>query len=603
MRRSLRPPRRCRSAGRPLSFSGMLSFVGEDTAMTQKPSVAIVIANWNGATHLPDCLDSLEQLDYPSDRYEVIVVDNGSKDGSVGLLKKRYPRVRVVENHVNLGFAAASNIGAETATADCVAFLNNDMHVDSQWLAALVESYEPEAGYVCVAGAILSWDGKQIDFVDGRINFHGAPDAEYLDQPAEEGLIEDGRDLPFPCGGAMLISRDLFLEIGGFDPDYFAYCEDVDLGWRLWVSGYKVRLAAGSRCFHRRHGTGSSIPLHKRMVLYERNNLTSLIKNVSDENFAPLLSAALFLLVERSVVLGGFNREALGLESKDAGETDVVGRMGLAGLHAASDLLANLEPVLRKREDVQRRRRRSDADVFDLFRRPFTPVIKSESYLRSSVTLRAILGLDRLFRNQRASRVLIVAETDSQRLRTLAQGAAGLTDVVFATPARTPTLVGVSVTPLRSAAYLEQLLVEADIVVVEGRSGYGQLIARQAPGLVVVDLGDEPAHEALLQRADVMVSPSADRSPQPMGAARVIAPDDESLLVQLRSFIQQPWHWRHGPDGPAKAVLPEDLRLLLAQRRAAAHDGVVGTARRALWSRLPEPLQRFALQILRAARA
>jgi len=125
----------------------------------------------------------------------------------------------------------------------------------------------------------------------------------------------------------------------------------------------------------------------------------------------------------------------------------------------------------------------------------------------------------------------------------------------------------------------------------------------QAPGLVVVDLGDEPAHEALLQRADVMVSPSADRSPQPMGAARVVAPDDESLLVQLRSFIQQPWHWRHGPDGPAKAVLPEDLRLLLAQRRAAAHDGVVGTARRALWSRLPEPLQRFALQILRAARA
>jgi GT2 family glycosyltransferase len=575
--------------------------------MTPRPvtTVAVVIPNWNGSTHLPDCLDSLEQLDYPRDRYEVIVVDNGSTDGSVGLLRQRYPWVRVVAEQVNLGFAAASNLGAEQATAECVAFLNNDMRVDSGWLTALVESYEPEAGYVCIAGAILSWDGTQIDFVDGRINFHGSAEAEYLDQPVEEGLIEDGRDLPFPCGGSMLISRDLFLELGGFDPDYFAYCEDVDLGWRLWVSGYKVRLAARSRCFHRRHGTGSSIPLHKRLVLYERNSITSLIKNVSDENFAPLLSAALFLLVERSVVLGGFDREALEVGSRDTRVTEVVSRMGLAGLHAASDILANLDQVLEKRQDVQRRRKRTDAEVFELFRRPFTSVIRTESYLRSSVNLRAILDLDRLFRHQRASRVLIVAETDSKRLRTLAQSAAALTEVVFASSARTPTLRGVSVTPIRSATYLEQLLVEADIVVVEGGSAYGPVIARQSPGLVVVDLSENSSSENgdLLQRADVVIRSSANRRSRAEGAAEVVAPDDESLLTELRSFIAQPWHWRHRRDEVREIVLPEDLRLLLAERRASAPKGTMVTARRVLWSRVPEPLQRAALRVLRAARA
>jgi GT2 family glycosyltransferase len=584
--------------------SGPVRRAGEDTEVTDKPSVAIVIANWNGASHLPDCLNSLEQLDYPRERYEVIVVDNGSTDGSIGLLEQRYPWVRVVANPVNLGFAAASNIGAEAATADCVAFLNNDMRADSRWLAALVESYAPESGYVCIAGAILSWDGTQIDFVDGRINFHGAPEAEYRDHPLEESLIEDGRDLPFPCGGSMLISRDLFLELGGFDPDYFAYCEDVDLGWRLWVCGYKVRLAAGSRCFHRRHGTGSSIPLHTRIVLYERNNLTSLIKNVSDENLAPLVAAALFLLIERSVVLGGFDRDALEIGSNDLRDSEEVGRMGLAGLHATSGVLANLDQVLEKRQDVQRRRRRSDAEVFELFRRPFVPVMKSESYLRASVALRGILDLDRLFRHQRASRILIVAGADSPRLRTLAQGAASLTDVVFASEARTPTLAGVSVTPIRSASYLGQLVLEADIVIVEGDSLYGHVIAQQASGLVVVDMPDEPraVQGVLLQRADVLVRLAADQGPRDTGALEVVAPDDGSLLTQIRSLIAEPWHWRQRRDGAVEIVLPEDLRLLLAQRRGSVRNGVVGAAHRALWSRLPEGLQRVFLRVMRARR-
>jgi GT2 family glycosyltransferase len=298
------------------------------------PSVAIVIPNWNGVRYLPDCLNSLEALDYPRDLLEVIVVDNGSTDASLELLREHYPWVRVIAHSENLGFAAASNSGASATDAECVAFLNNDMRVDRLWLDELVGAYEPETGYVCVAGVILTWDGSQIDFVDGRINFHGAPSQEHLDLDLDETLIEDGRELPFPCGGSMLISRQVFLDVGAFDPAFFAYCEDVDLGWRLWVLGYKVRLAARSRCFHRRHGTGSTVPFYQRLVLYERNSLLSLVKNVSDENFAPLLTAALFLTIERTLVRGRSDRASYDVGATDGDEVEELPRARSRGCTA-----------------------------------------------------------------------------------------------------------------------------------------------------------------------------------------------------------------------------------------------------------------------------
>jgi hypothetical protein len=195
-----------------------------------------------------------------------------------------------------------------------------------------------------------------------------------------------------------------------------------------------------------------------------------------------------------------------------------------------------------------------------------------------------------------------LSDSGSERLRTLAQRTATLTDVVLASAARTPTLAGVSVTPIRNELYLQQLLVEADIVVVEGGSAYGDAIAAHAPGLVVVDLAEQSApREALRQRADVFVYRAAGRT-ELAGATQVVAPDDESLLAQLRLFITEPWHWRRR-GGVNAIVLPEDLRLLLAQHRASSGgNGAIGTARRALWSRLPEPLQRAALRVSQAAR-
>lgn len=591
----------------------MLSFVGENTAVVEGPSVAIVIPNWNGVQHLPDCLDSLECLEYPRERYEVILVDNGSTDSSLELVEREYPWVRVIEQSENLGFAAASNAGARAASAECVAFLNNDMRVDPKWLTELVAAYDPDAGYVCVAGTILSWDGTQIDFVDGRINFHGAPSQEHVDLEVDEALIEDLRDLPFACGGAMLISREVFLDLGGFDPAFFAYCEDVDLGWRLWVTGYKVRLAARSRSFHRRHGTGSTLPRHQRQVLYERNTLFSLMKNVGDDNFAPLLSAALFLLVQRSLMLGRSDRRAYDVGSDDRAETEVISRAALAGLHGVSDVLGDLEDVLAKRREIQRRRKRGDAEVFELFRRPFAPVFKDERYLEASIQLRGILGLDQLFSRRKATHLLVVARSGSERLRELARSASALTEVVLASSVRSPTLRGITVTPIRSDEYLGQLLFESDLVIVEAGTDRGHVIAQQTPGLLVVDLADHAASvdRELLRRADVFFCRSdeerarwssllaaAEEAPGVAEAPRVVVvPNgDDGLPRELRAIIQEPWHWqRHRPE----IALPEDLRMLLATWRArSTTNGVGKRLPRALWSRLPEPAQRVFLKLL-----
>src|SRR2546423_10826122 len=269
---------------------------GQNVWVRVLPSVSIVIPNWNGAAHLPDCLDAVAELDYPAGLMEVIVVDNGSADDSRDLVEQGYPDVRLVALPRNEGFAAACNAGARESRSECLAFMNNDMRAEATWLRRLVEAYEPSEGYVCVAGVILNWDGSRLDFVEGTVNFHGLAWQEHFKKPVREELIHDGADLLFACGGSMLISREVYLDLGGFDAAYFAYYEDVDLGWRLWLAGYKVRLAGAARIFHRHHGSAAAMAKHVPAFLYERNALFTLFKNLSDENLPRVSAPSLLLL-------------------------------------------------------------------------------------------------------------------------------------------------------------------------------------------------------------------------------------------------------------------------------------------------------------------
>ena len=138
-------------------------------ASHEQPSASVVIVTWNGREHLGPCLSSLAASDYPADRLEVVVVDNGSSDGTVDWIARQHPRVRVVPLASNQGFTGGNTAGVAAATGDVLVFFNNDMRVEPDTVRRLVAAAAD--GTACAAARVLSWDGRAIDFLRGTISF------------------------------------------------------------------------------------------------------------------------------------------------------------------------------------------------------------------------------------------------------------------------------------------------------------------------------------------------------------------------------------------------------------------------------------------------
>ena len=267
--------------------------------MQELPFVTVLVLNYNSLRDLPDSLQSLQQLDYPEDRHELLLVDNGSQDESLSWVREHYPQIRIVETSANLGYAGGNNAGVRAAQGEWVAILNPDTRVQPDWLRTLVRPALGGGRVAVVASRMLTWQGDALDFGDAAINFMGwGCQPGYGSQRLEDYLAE--KLLLFACGGAMLVHRDQFLDAGGFDEDYFAYFEDVDLGWRLWLLGHQVAYAPQATVFHRHHGGWEEVADAKRWLLAERNALFTIVKNYSAEHLALILPAALLLLFQRA---------------------------------------------------------------------------------------------------------------------------------------------------------------------------------------------------------------------------------------------------------------------------------------------------------------
>ena len=202
------------------------------------PRVAVLVPSWNGRAHLEVCLDALAKQHAPGVEWQAWVLDNGSTDGSVDWLRRAHPRVSVVASDRNLGFAAGIGRLVEAARdAELVAFLNNDTRPRRDWLGELVAALAAAPRDVAaVSGAIVDWDGERLDFGRGVIAFDGhAFQLDYRRPLATARLPGDGDELPFACGGNLLIRRDRFVAAGGFDADYFAYADQDDVYSRLRV--------------------------------------------------------------------------------------------------------------------------------------------------------------------------------------------------------------------------------------------------------------------------------------------------------------------------------------------------------------------------------
>ena len=222
-----------------------------------RPLVSVIIPNWNGAQHLPDCLESLRRQTYAP--LEVLVVDNGSEDGSLALLAADFPEVRTLALCQNRGFAGACNAGMSAASGDLLVLLNNDTEADSHWITEVVAAFDrhPEAGIVA---------SKMLLF-DRRDTFHTTGDFYRLDGvPGNRGVWQkdrgqyDEEEWVFSAnGGSAAYRRGLLEQVGLLDEDFFYSCEDVDLAWRAQLAGWRCVYAPRAVVYHKLSATGGGV--------------------------------------------------------------------------------------------------------------------------------------------------------------------------------------------------------------------------------------------------------------------------------------------------------------------------------------------------------
>jgi GT2 family glycosyltransferase len=240
------------------------------------PKVSVVIPNHNGAAWLPQCLESLARQEYRD--FEVILVDDASTDESVNLVRGRFPDVRRILLPNNTGFAAAVNQGIAGARGTYVVLLNNDTVAEPGWLTALVRLADTRPREVgAIASKMLRMeDPHRIDDAGDALSWTGAAEKLGHQQPAGDFLEE--REVFSVCAGAALYRRSFLKEMGGFDERFFAYLEDVDLGLRGRLAGYRYLFEPGARVLHQGQGSGMSRSQYVRLMT--RNRLLLFLKNV-----------------------------------------------------------------------------------------------------------------------------------------------------------------------------------------------------------------------------------------------------------------------------------------------------------------------------------
>jgi GT2 family glycosyltransferase len=307
--------------------------------------VSVIILNWNGRKYLPECLDSLAAQAFRD--FEVVLVDNGSSDGSAEFVREHYPWVRLVDLPENTGFAAGNNRGLEEAGGELIVILNNDTRVVPDFLAELVRVAESDVGIGMVAAKMRNYyQPDRIDAIALKIGVNGL--GYNIGVGETDAGQYDGTAAVFgPCGGAALYRRAMLDETGFFDPEFFAYYEDFDLAWRGRLAGWGCAVAPRAVVYHVHSATSGEWSPFK-VYQTHRNKWYVIIKNWPAALLARYLPTVLFVdAVSFCLAL-------------------LRGR-GMAGLRARFDVLCRLRSLLRKRSEVQGKRKLSDRQVAALF--------------------------------------------------------------------------------------------------------------------------------------------------------------------------------------------------------------------------------------------
>jgi GT2 family glycosyltransferase len=221
------------------------------------PTASIIIPHLNGRHHLPVCLTSLRRQTFRD--FEILLVDNGSTDGSQDYVRHHFPEVKLIELGQNRGFTGACNAGWQAAQGQFILLLNNDTEADPRWLECILDAFNryPQAGIIA---------SKMLLF-DQRDHFHTAGDYYRLDgMPGNRGVWQPDRgqyDTEEPvfsaCGGAAAYRRQLLDQIGFLDDDFFFSCEDMDVAWRAHLAGWQVIYVPTAVVYHKLKSTGGDV--------------------------------------------------------------------------------------------------------------------------------------------------------------------------------------------------------------------------------------------------------------------------------------------------------------------------------------------------------
>jgi len=309
------------------------------------PRVSVIIPTWNGWALLEPALESLERQTYRD--FEVIVVDNGSTDGTEEHLARRFPDVRLIRFPENRGFAPAVNAGISEGRGEFIVLMNNDTEAEPGWIGALVRALDehPEVGS-CASRMLDFYDRSRIDAAGDRLGImasqigHGMPDGPEFDVP---------RYVLSACAGASAYRRSALDDVGLFDERFFAYMEDVDLGVRLQFAGYRCLYVPDAVIYHKGSATASRIA-GRRFYLLMRNSLFVFFQ------YMPLRRLLLWgpAILAVPVLLSVLRRQPLHL-----------------AFRALADFVRDLPTVIRRRRQVIRNRRIPWSEFRSLLAGPF----------------------------------------------------------------------------------------------------------------------------------------------------------------------------------------------------------------------------------------
>lgn len=254
------------------------------------PFFSIIIVSWNALHHLKTYFPSVAATDYRN--YEIILADNASTDGSKQWIRDHFPDTKIAEFDKNYGYCGGNNRAVPYADGDILVFLNNDVRVEPDWLKNIAQCFQKDENIAAVQPKML-WDKDPQYFeyagaAGGFLDLFGYPFCRgrvFDTLEKDQGQYNHESDILWASGAALAIRKELFEKIGPFDEDFEFHMEEIDLCWRLWNIGYRVRYCPKSTVYHL---GGGSLPMHSPRKLYYnyRNNLRMIWKNSSSHTIA-----------------------------------------------------------------------------------------------------------------------------------------------------------------------------------------------------------------------------------------------------------------------------------------------------------------------------